>query len=960
MRCRFPTRITRGFSRVSAPASKLVLPRCFASDHNYEPVEKLKGDGVGECSLDDFPETTAVPHSLVTVHELTYEIGVSRHVAFRLQQQYWCLAVEEVKEGCFRLSRTLLVLASLCRRARLYPPTTHYSSSEMSAFPDVSFCVPCKLVVYLLAIASVGALPSVSGHGSARSMEFEFKLPVDPDADAQFLKEGGLDPGMRFAEQRFWDEKDLHAASAAVSYEQMRPFLEKLKAGKGVTVVAFGDSITTFFGMCFHRDKEHMTHSVHIISPAFHACEDHPETMHLGWLSMFMNVLNKTFPHPDHLLVNIGVPAASLHGFAHMPCLEHMLPKSIDLVIFEHLPFIETHGNESRSLSSLSRRITSRIGSDVMPPAIILNMHKLFPVDLEMNSHPWDHHLLRCVQRREFCPTNCSHIFDSFPAEGAGKLPSELASHHFAGSFGWASFSFANLINHILGRLPSRTQSPAVSRCQAVSLLYIDNIHPGIMGRLLLADVLTKYLLDADEHLHGTPKPDIKLSLEEHEPDVLEATSHSFLAQCYGVELTNPTHTPLLSEEDRLPVTKSDGWGIVEVENGKFKPGWVATEPGATLWMTVDGTGFSHDLILELTFLKSYEHMGKARLSCVEGCECGSYDADFNVPTERWSGPVIPTRLQVTRLENSKCTLQPPSAQLSNCLLHIRVSQRKRELASIRCRFPTRVTRGFSRVSAPASKLVLPRCFASDHNYEPVEKLKGDGVGECSMDDFPETLARSPVTVQELTYEIGLSRQVAFRLQQQYWCRTVEEVKEGCFRLSRTLQINIEDAASLASKEPRLLASPDEVKQTFDVLRSAIGDATPMEAVRIAIYTPSLLTIPTSELQSKFQGLLDTLDVSREDLCSLVAQQPNILTTPAGRGLLDTLDVPWEDLCSLVAKQPNILTTPADRVAQRIKDVAKLLAPMTPAQAAKPPSGRDHGQADGENGSTAGAPASGI
>eukprot|EP00798_Chlamydomonas_sp_ICE-L_P027973 gene27973-8855_t len=409
--------------------------------------------------------------------------------------------------------------------------------------------------------------------------------------------------------------------------------------------------------MCFHRDKEHLTQSVHILGLAFQVCEDHPETMHLGWLSMFMNILNQTFPHPDHLLVNVGDPATSLHDWAHKSCLEHLMPKSIDLVIFQHLPFIEKHGNVGGSLSTLSSRISSWIGSEVMPPAIILNMHRLFPVN-PWEHHPSEHHTLRCVQNREFCPANCSHIVDELPAEGAGKLPSELSSHHYASSFGSASFSFTNLITHVLDRLPNRTQSPAVSRCLAISLIYEDNIHPGVMGRLLLADVLTKYFLDADEHVHGTPKPDIKIALEEYEHAVLEASNHSFFAQCYGVELTNPTHAPSLRAEDRLPVTKSDGWEIVEVENGKVKPGWLSTKPGSTLWISVNGSRFSHDVVLELTFLKSYEHMGMARLSCVEGCECGSYDADFNDRTQWWSGPFIPTKLHVTRLEDKKCTLQ--------------------------------------------------------------------------------------------------------------------------------------------------------------------------------------------------------------------------------------------------------------------------------------------------------------
>ena len=50
------------------------------------------------------------------------------------------------------------------------------------------------------------------------------------------------------------DDLTAHRRSVA-NFAQMRPFFERLEAGLPVTVLAIGDSITSDFGGCFHRDR---------------------------------------------------------------------------------------------------------------------------------------------------------------------------------------------------------------------------------------------------------------------------------------------------------------------------------------------------------------------------------------------------------------------------------------------------------------------------------------------------------------------------------------------------------------------------------------------------------------------------------------------------------------------------------------------------------------------------------
>ena len=56
-------------------------------------------------------------------------------------------------------------------------------------------------------------------------------------------------------EQRFWTVADLKASISVPSYEQMRPFINRLEAGNPVTVLVLGSSISRDYAGCLHRDR---------------------------------------------------------------------------------------------------------------------------------------------------------------------------------------------------------------------------------------------------------------------------------------------------------------------------------------------------------------------------------------------------------------------------------------------------------------------------------------------------------------------------------------------------------------------------------------------------------------------------------------------------------------------------------------------------------------------------------
>lgn len=102
-------------------------------------------------------------------------------------------------------------------------------------------------------------------------------------------------------------------ASAPKSRPQMRPLLRKLNAGQPIVVAVFGSSVSAVYGGCFQREdykdylrrlgaKYEYNHVAQLIPSHKGDCTRHP----VSWLKTFMKQINTTWPHPGHVLVNLG------------------------------------------------------------------------------------------------------------------------------------------------------------------------------------------------------------------------------------------------------------------------------------------------------------------------------------------------------------------------------------------------------------------------------------------------------------------------------------------------------------------------------------------------------------------------------------------------------------------------------------------------------------------------------
>lgn len=230
---------------------------------------------------------------------------------------------------------------------------------------------------------------------------------------------------------------------------------------------------------------------------------------------------------------------------------------------------------------------------------------------------------------------NSSAICHPKNMTGTTERETDLSAHHY----GAASLSFHNLLNSLLGS----SKRGNLTECGVLAAIYVDRVHPSILGSILLADMLTLYLAKAQRYYQankGVGRPGF------FHQRVKPLNPSSMLIprmKCYGAAIISSLHMgtdPVVS----LPVFNfSDGWVFVTEEHGKKKHGWISSTPGSVLKMAVDVQNNVPHVrqTIGLSYLKSYEHMGIAVLSCLEGCVCSDLILDGHENIHQQSVPTM-------------------------------------------------------------------------------------------------------------------------------------------------------------------------------------------------------------------------------------------------------------------------------------------------------------------------------
>ena len=316
------------------------------------------------------------------------------------------------------------------------------------------------------------------------------------------------------------------------------------------------------------------------------------------------------------------------------------MPKQPDLVILEHLPYLEGDSLEHNllSLEQLINRLQYNFNLSSFPPIIFLNMYAVLEGNYTlMRGQAARDNAQKCIGNGELCPSLCPDNFVGLPSAGNNATSAEIVTNRVATHYGFASLSYTNLIAALL-------QSPArgnLSECQVYATVYGDPIHPNYYyGRMLLADLLVSYLDRANEHFHNEQGLAENISHPNPHRGVSPLDPRSLMVpwmRCFG---TMQGLEGGLRTSTEIDVVKAEGWAYVQTDEGHPKPGWVSTAPSSELCMAIDvDFGKLVDHFISLTVLSSYQHMGQAEVTCISGCVCDNNTIDGHVPDHKHSVP---------------------------------------------------------------------------------------------------------------------------------------------------------------------------------------------------------------------------------------------------------------------------------------------------------------------------------
>jgi hypothetical protein len=349
------------------------------------------------------------------------------------------------------------------------------------------------------------------------------------------------------------------------------------------------------------------------------------------WPSLVTTFLNQYYPNANISLTNGCVPATPASFTS--ACLQNLVPQDADLVFVEFAVNESGAGEKQEpSADDLRRaairyeRLLRKLLSLPRRPAVVL-LH-LPAVGMTMGlSHPW------CRQYNQTAEDHLATVGDYYDAPSVSlrkaiwRLARQPDSRH--------AMNFTDFF--------SDTQKQPY-----------DFIHPLGPGHRAIADLV----------LHALGEVALGLTLRPWSADLLEGGGGADGAEALA-PLPPPLHANNLADKNlacahgsalSAHVESAEGFDLIdEGKAPKQKVGYVAWRPGARLVLRVDlkaaeeaaaeeeegakttGSGVA----VQLAYLKSYKHMGRASVECLGGCSCGGDDGGRNATTASPSSPLV-------------------------------------------------------------------------------------------------------------------------------------------------------------------------------------------------------------------------------------------------------------------------------------------------------------------------------
>ena len=217
------------------------------------------------------------------------------------------------------------------------------------------------------------------------------------------------------------------------------------------------------------------------------------------------------------------------------------------------------------------------------------------------------------------------------PAPYWGSIEGDI--HDFALYYGLPAYSVKAGVYHKMQRFEegfmiNTTCAPFCEHISTQKYFYHDAFHPyGPTGHRVMAEIVFGHLLDVIEEMLSVQlnAADIDHANEPLPPPVIPGNFESTTDLCAFKENLRPF------------VLDSLGWNYTD--EGRKKFGWVADLPGSALTLALNtkprlnssDVTSTDTVIVNLAMLSSYEHMGRASISCVFGCTCNPVVLDFAI-----------------------------------------------------------------------------------------------------------------------------------------------------------------------------------------------------------------------------------------------------------------------------------------------------------------------------------------
>ena len=482
-----------------------------------------------------------------------------------------------------------------------------------------------------------------------------------------------------------WDRARLaRAAVLSTSADAWRPLLARLQTGQPVTVVVVGSSIVEGGAGCFLSGPAALAHAgvLGMSRASERRLDEHGRCANAGFAALFLAAVNATWPHPDHVLINLGRGGVDL-GYWAGACLDSLLPTAgVDVLMFETHTAITDDAVEAQEMTRnlpLLGRIARRQARPL--PLLMLAAAPFAPQrlveEIDPGMHPFAMQV--CMDAEGGHGQRClgGAAGDTEPARRTNyvctpEMRANLSSHVLATQRletmlvgrGWAAgWSVLSLRAAVAAGL--RDGAAALlgwSECEWVNAFYRDEIHPGQLGFRVIADAMlqaTVLVAQAAEATSTAAPPAM------HTP--LSAAQAAQPAAVFAPTVASAAER-MCTEAEQLSVTPltPDGWRWVDSElvKGKivWKPGWIANASGAEAELSVrtllpggGGGGGGGNVVLSLLHLTSYEHMGVLGVSCVAGCVCEPTELDAHVDGGRVS---VERRGELAVSQAELCTLR--------------------------------------------------------------------------------------------------------------------------------------------------------------------------------------------------------------------------------------------------------------------------------------------------------------